>query len=392
MWSGFTFLTPLVSSSFGALILVRVALGMTEGVCWPAAHALLNKWFPSAERGRAVAFFTAGAHFGNILTIIVAPPLVVSAGWQWAFFLFGGSGFVFLGFWIMFVHERPADHPTISAAEIAYIEHGSLTEDSSSSRVEIPWRLFFTTKQLWGMYLNFFASGFGMFVLAAWMPTYFTETFNVPLKDVGAYTIGPYICQVPNRPQIHLIFLDSDSLSLCSQALGMVLAGIVSKALVDRGYLSALTCCTVMQLIALGGPIIFFAILISVPTGKLTASSASVILAAGLGFSSFNVPGVQTYAQLVVPRFAALLFAIANSFGVLPGAIGILAAGVIKEALHSFTMVFVIAIVCYCVGIVAWLVLVRGRPTELDEWESRLNASVPVQTTDLAEFDMNSSS
>lgn len=172
LWSSFTVLTPVAARfSFGLLIACRIGLGFSEGVCWPAAHALLNKWFPAGERSRAVAWFTSGAHIGNILTIIVAPPLVVGAGWPWAFYLFGGLGFVFLADWVWVVHEEPAEHPTLSDTELHYIRSGASSDGDNDKRAAsfamvdsvsplervaaspraIPWRLFFTSRQVCGV-------------------------------------------------------------------------------------------------------------------------------------------------------------------------------------------------------------------------------------------------
>ena len=80
--SSLTLLTPSAAkSSFSLLIIVRVLLGASDGFCWPAAHALLGRWFPTSERGRAVAFLNSGAFIGNLLTIAIAPPLITASGW-----------------------------------------------------------------------------------------------------------------------------------------------------------------------------------------------------------------------------------------------------------------------------------------------------------------------
>jgi ACS family sodium-dependent inorganic phosphate cotransporter len=121
-WSSFTLLTPpAATSSFPLLIIVRVLLGASEGFCWPAAHALLGRWFPTSERGRAVAFLNSGAFIGNLLTIAIAPPLITASGWPVSFYLFGGLGFVFIAAWMHLVHETPREHPLISADEVCFV-------------------------------------------------------------------------------------------------------------------------------------------------------------------------------------------------------------------------------------------------------------------------------
>ena len=65
--------------------------------------------------------------------------------------------------------------------------------------------------------------------------------------------------------------------------------------------------------------------------------------------------------------------------------IGIAAAGSILEASHSWTLIFLIAISCYTMGIVVWAYGMRGRPLAFDEWESeqqRQHAPLASPTTE----------
>jgi nitrate/nitrite transporter NarK len=94
-------------------------------------------------------------------------------------------------------------------------------------RAPIPWQAFFTDRQFWAFYLNFFASGFGTFVLLAWMPTYFSDQFGVKLADIGFFTAAPYIFQ-----------------AVCT-----VIAGTLSQRLIASKTLSPMATCTLMQMI-----------------------------------------------------------------------------------------------------------------------------------------------
>lgn len=43
-------------------------------------------------------------------------------GWPLSFYLFGSLGIVWYVFWLLFVFDTPAKHPTIDPQERAYIE------------------------------------------------------------------------------------------------------------------------------------------------------------------------------------------------------------------------------------------------------------------------------
>src|SRR5690606_20386969 len=74
----------------------RFLLGIGEAGNWPAAIKLTNEWFPPEERSTATGIFNSGASIGAI----IAPPLIawlgLNFGWQTAFVVIGGSGYLWL--------------------------------------------------------------------------------------------------------------------------------------------------------------------------------------------------------------------------------------------------------------------------------------------------------
>ncbi len=81
-WSLFTVLTPWAAyHSYTALVACRVFLGVAEGMAWPAVHQLMSVWFPAAELGRAISFFTSGSYFGTVITMLLSPPMISAWGW-----------------------------------------------------------------------------------------------------------------------------------------------------------------------------------------------------------------------------------------------------------------------------------------------------------------------
>jgi hypothetical protein len=45
-------------------------------------------------------------------------------GWDTVFYIFGSCGILWYPIWLLYAHERPEDHPGISAEELAYINRG----------------------------------------------------------------------------------------------------------------------------------------------------------------------------------------------------------------------------------------------------------------------------
>ena len=64
VWSLFTAATAVVSS-FGALLGLRLGLGVGEAGAYPAAAKTVSHWFPLRLRGRATSVYDSGARIGS---------------------------------------------------------------------------------------------------------------------------------------------------------------------------------------------------------------------------------------------------------------------------------------------------------------------------------------
>ncbi|KAF9119090.1 hypothetical protein BGW39_000574 [Mortierella sp. 14UC] len=56
VWTGFTLCTP-VAAAMGLTwaVIVRIGLGLGEGIAYPAVHSMIGTWIPPCERSKAVA-------------------------------------------------------------------------------------------------------------------------------------------------------------------------------------------------------------------------------------------------------------------------------------------------------------------------------------------------
>jgi len=91
LWSAMTALSGL-ATGFGALFGARLAVGVGEAVCAPAATSLIGDLFPSARRGRATAVFMLGLPLGVGLSYAVGGAIAQAWGWRAAFLAAGVPG------------------------------------------------------------------------------------------------------------------------------------------------------------------------------------------------------------------------------------------------------------------------------------------------------------
>ncbi|MCS7066551.1 MAG: MFS transporter, partial [Fimbriimonadales bacterium] len=90
--AGFSVCTILfypLGGSLGALILLRLLLGIAESVHMPMNSALVCRWFAPHERGRANSVYVAGILIALAAAPLLIVPLSERFGWRLTFALLG---------------------------------------------------------------------------------------------------------------------------------------------------------------------------------------------------------------------------------------------------------------------------------------------------------------
>src|ERR1017187_4672729 len=87
------------ASGFMLLLLARFLLGMGEGGAFPAAVRVVAEWIEPAERSTAMGIINAGTAVGSVLAAPLVARIVLTLGWRAGFFVAGGLGVVWGGWW-----------------------------------------------------------------------------------------------------------------------------------------------------------------------------------------------------------------------------------------------------------------------------------------------------
>ena len=159
----------------------RAVLALGESGNFPAAIKVTAEYFPKKDRAFATSIFNAGASVGALAAPISIPPLAEAFGWEMAFIIIGGLGFIWMGLWA-FIYDKPNKSKHVNAAELTYINQDAEdTEDPKDANDEGPAISFakcFTFKQTWSFIVGkFMTDGVWWFYLF-WAPAYFSDQFN----------------------------------------------------------------------------------------------------------------------------------------------------------------------------------------------------------------------
>ncbi|MGI9228283.1 MAG: MFS transporter [Gammaproteobacteria bacterium] len=327
LWSFFTMLTPMAAASGSMLLLLgaRILLGAGEAASPPAAFGISSRWAPPYERARVIAFLSSGAIVGTLLALLVTGWIIVEYGWPMAFYSFGIAGFVWALFWFWLIKDNPLEHDGLTEEEQELLS--SVRQDKKET-LPIPWGRIFSHRACRALIVTNFCTNWGLYVALAWLPSYFNDAQGISLVGSGLYSMAPWI----------------------SMFVAMNVAGVVADQLL-KGGMDATHVRKLAQTIGLGGSalFLFFAGGASSP-GIAVATMCGALACLGVCYSGF-APAVLEMA----PKHSDILWSISNTFGTIPGIIGVAITGWLVDITGTYVAAFALAAVVHIIGMLVWL-------------------------------------
>jgi ACS family hexuronate transporter-like MFS transporter len=190
-WSIVNMLTGFATSVFG-FAFFRFLLGIGEGLNWPGASKTVAEWFPSEERGLAVAIFDSGSSVGGAVAALSIPLIAIRFGWRSAFMLSGLVGFVWLLMWLR-VYHLVDRHPRVTPAEVAYIRAGQEVPSVSPERGLQRWLKLARDRNVWGIVLGRALTDPIWWFYIFWLPQYLSDARGFSLQRIALFAWMPFI-------------------------------------------------------------------------------------------------------------------------------------------------------------------------------------------------------
>ncbi|XP_058808281.1 putative inorganic phosphate cotransporter [Phymastichus coffea] len=182
----FTLVTPLsvLWAESTGLIVVRVLMGLGEGVTYPAISFLLAQWIPPDEISRTGTFVYAGQLLGTIYANSISGMILQHTGnWQSVFYIIGGVSAVWYIFWLILCYNNPREHPFISESELNYLnEQLSHTNEKSPP---IPWRHVLKSKPMWATVIGMIGFNWSILTIVTDLPKYMSSVLKFSVEHNG---------------------------------------------------------------------------------------------------------------------------------------------------------------------------------------------------------------
>ncbi len=171
-------------------LLCRGILALGEAGNFPAAIKTTAEYFPKKDRAFATSIFNAGASVGALAAPLLIPPLAKHFGWEMAFIIIGGLGFIWMFFW-QFMYDKPEKSKHVNQEELAYIHQddektvipSEASESPATEEKAIPMLQCFAYKQTWSFAIGKFLTDGVWWFFLFWAPAYFQDQFNAPASS-----------------------------------------------------------------------------------------------------------------------------------------------------------------------------------------------------------------
>jgi len=316
----------------------RFALGLGEAGNFPSAIKTVAEWFPRRERALAAGIFNSGSNIGAVVAPLLVPIVASRWGWQAAFLCTGLLSATWLIVWLL-TYRTPEHHPTLSAAELAYIR-----SDAAEPPTKLPWIQILRYRQAWAFIAAKFMTDPIWWFFLFWLPKFLHAEYGLSLLGLGLPLIT--------------IFLLAD--------IGSIAGGWFAGRLIRRGWSvnrarkSAMAVCALAVV-----PILFAA-----RADNLWLAVALIGLATA-GHQGWSA-NLFTLASDLFPRNAvASVVGIGGFAGAVGGMLISTFVGLLLQATGSYLPVFFIAASAYLLALAAVQMLVpKMQPAQLQETAS----------------------
>lgn len=177
-------LSPVVV--LGALTALRFLLGAAQAPLFPIVGGeVIAPWFPVSGWALPNALTNVGVTVGSAVAGPLVAWLVVAVGWRQSFVVTAPAAFLLAATWHWYVRDRPADHPAVSASELALIDAGRHARPAAPPPPGA-WRLVLRDRQVLLLTASYFCINYVFYFFLNWGFYYLVEVRGFKSLEGGS--------------------------------------------------------------------------------------------------------------------------------------------------------------------------------------------------------------
>lgn len=297
----------------------------------------MAEWFPKKERALATGIFNSGANVGAITAPLTVPFIAEQWGWEWAFFITGAIGFIWLIFWFLY-YEVPARKKGLSRAEYEFIhsDQDEINEETASVGKRISWLSLLGYRQTWAFAIGKFLTDPVWWFYLFWLPDFLKKEYG--LSETGV-----------SLPV---------ALAFTLATVGSVFGGWLPMYFIKRGWTVFRARKTSMLIYAFSVLPVMFAQYLGSFNMWLAVFIIGLAMAAHQAWSA-NI--FTTVSDMFPKKATASVTGIGGMFGAIGGILIAKSAGLLFDHYKALGKIevgyFIMFIICSLAYLIAWLVI-----------------------------------
>ncbi len=318
IWSLFTIITPFFAyQGLWWLILIRILMGLGEGVTFPSWHAIYARWIPFEERTRAVGFTNSGIAAGTLFGFAVTALIIANYSWELVFYSFGLLGFFWYFFWNKMVTSFPENNKFLSEKELHHIK---IEAPSKESAPTIPLLKLIRNGPFMAIAVATFCNNWSLYTFLSYLPKY----VNAPVVQGGmGIDLGSNI------------FIYSILIPSLVSIFSLILGGYLADGLIKKGYGILKVRKSVNSIGFFGSALFLYLISLEDSLINVVILLCLINICSGICAGGFGV----NHADLG-PKYTGSLVGIAGSIGMIAAILSPIVAGYILELTNSWSSIF----------------------------------------------------
>ena len=328
IWSLFTIITPFFAyQGLWWLILIRILMGLGEGVTFPSWHAIYARWIPFEERTRAVGFTNSGIAAGTLFGFAVTALIIANYSWELVFYSFGLLGFFWYFFWNKMVTSFPENNKFLSEEELHHIK---IEAPSKESAPTIPLLKLIRNGPFMAIAVATFCNNWSLYTFLSYLPKY----VNAPVVQGGmGIDLGSNI------------FIYSILIPSLVSIFSLILGGYLADGLIKKGYGILKVRKSVNSIGFFGSALFLYLISLEDSLINVVILLCLINICSGICAGGFGV----NHADLG-PKYTGSLVGIAGSIGMIAAILSPIVAGYILESTNSWSSIFNVCTIVLLLG------------------------------------------
>jgi ACS family glucarate transporter-like MFS transporter len=180
------------------LMTMQFMVGVAHAPVFPVVAASIERWFPVGGWALPNGLTSSGLTIGLAVTASALPWLIGSYGWRLSFILLAPFGFAVAALWWWYARDRPSQHRSANAAEVALISAGrdpaELADGNGiASSTQPAWLRVLKNRDALLVTMSYACMNFVFYVVFSWGFYYLVKVRGFSEQDAGFLTSAQWL-------------------------------------------------------------------------------------------------------------------------------------------------------------------------------------------------------